>query len=40
MENGYVALLGGELNAADEDEVKLSHIFFFGSGEVGPLSAS
>lgn len=37
FENGVVAL-DGELNSEDEQSVKLSHILFSGSGEVGPLT--
>lgn len=40
VRNGFAALLRGRLNSTDEHEVKLSHIFFFGSGEVGPLTTS
>jgi hypothetical protein len=38
-ENGTVGFLG-ELNAEDGESVELSHVFFFGSGELGPLTTS
>ena len=41
VSNGFASFRNGsELNASDGHAVKLSHIFFFGSGEVGPLSTS
>ncbi len=39
FENGVVGLYG-ELNSEDEQSVKLSHILFSGSGEVGPLTTN
>jgi hypothetical protein len=38
--NGAVELFGGELNSADKNPVGLSHIFFIGDGEVGPLTTN
>ncbi len=38
-ENGLVGFLG-ELNSEDGESVELSHVFFFGSGELGPLTTS
>jgi hypothetical protein len=38
FENGVAALGDGELNVEDGHSVELSHIFFFGDGELGPLS--
>jgi hypothetical protein len=35
--NGFAALLGSQLNSVDGNAVNLSHIFFIGSGAVGPL---
>jgi hypothetical protein len=36
--NGFVELLGEDLNSTDEHPVSLRHIFFIGSGALGPLS--
>jgi hypothetical protein len=38
-ENGVVGFLG-ELNSEDGESVELSHVFFFGSGELGPLTTN
>jgi hypothetical protein len=36
--NGIVSLLGAKLNSSDGGPVELSHVFFAGSGAVGPLT--
>lgn len=38
--NGFVGLLGAELNWSDQDAVTLSHILLLGSGGVGALSTN
>jgi hypothetical protein len=38
--NGVVSLLGAKLNSSDGEAVGLSHVFFAGSGSVGPLTTS
>jgi hypothetical protein len=40
VKDSFAALLGGKVNAIDAHQIELSHIFFFGYGEVGPLSTS
>jgi hypothetical protein len=39
-ENGLVSLIGAKLNASDGEPVSLSHIFFAGSGVLGPLTTT
>src|ERR1700691_4526661 len=38
--NGFVGLLGGDVDSEDESSVSLSHILFLGSGAVGSLDTS
>jgi hypothetical protein len=38
VSNGFVALLGADLNSDDDQAVNLSHILVLGSGAVGPLT--
>jgi hypothetical protein len=38
--NGIVSLLGGKLDSSDGEPVSISHVFFAGSGAVGPLTTS
>jgi hypothetical protein len=38
--NGFVGLLGGDVDSADEGSVSLSHILFLGYGAVGSLDTS
>jgi hypothetical protein len=40
IENGSVFLQNEELNAFDDQPVDLTHVFFAGTGEVGPLSTN
>ena len=35
--NGIVSFLGAKLDSSDEEPVELSHVFFAGSGAIGPL---
>jgi Immunoglobulin I-set domain len=38
--NGFVSLIEADLNSSDGQPVELSHIYFGGSGSVGPLSTN
>jgi virginiamycin B lyase len=38
--NGFVELLGADLNSSDGNPVSLNHIFLIGSGALGPLSTN
>lgn len=38
--NGIVSMLGGKLDSSDGEPVSISHVFFAGSGSVGPLTTS
>jgi hypothetical protein len=38
--NGIVSMLGGKLDSSDGEPVSISHVFFAGSGAVGPLTTS
>jgi hypothetical protein len=38
--NGIVSILGGKLDSSDGEPVSISHVFFAGSGAIGPLTTS
>jgi hypothetical protein len=38
IDNGSVLLEGGELNSSDRHPLELTHVFFAGTGAVGPLT--
>jgi hypothetical protein len=38
--NGAIGLFDAELNATDDNPVRVNHVFFYGAGGIGPLSTT